>query len=175
MTGVRVSAATSRGMISFKADLAGSSAGFAVTKATGAALPEAGHGARSGEAAVLWMAPDELLVLCPHDAVNRVLGKITSTMGDAHFLAADVSGARVSFSLSGEIAMVREVLARLTPADMHPESFKAGQVRRTRLSQVAGAIWMTEDGAEVFVFRSVADYVHGLLSNAAASVPVGHF
>ena len=71
--------------------------------------------------------------------------------------------------------MVREVLARLTPADRHPDSFKAGQVRRTRLSQVAGAIWMTEDGAQVLAFRSVAGYVHDLLTNAAASGPVGHF
>lgn len=175
MNGVRVSAANPRGMISFKADLAGTAAGFAVTKATGAEMPDAGYATLSGDAAVLWMAPDELLVLCPRDEVGQVLGKTTSAMGDAHFLAADVSGARVGFSLAGEDAVVREVLARLTPADMHPDSFKVGQVRRTRLSQVAGAIWMTAEGAEVFVFRSVAGYVHDLLTNAAASAPVGHF
>ena len=175
MSGVRVSALPPKCMVSLKGDVSTTSVGFAVKKATGLDVPEAGRAVSNEETTAIWMAPDELLILCPRDGVDQVLDKITSAMGDAHFLAADVSDARVVFFLSGEDAMVREVLARLTPADMHPDSFKAGQVRRTRLSQVAGAIWMTEDGAQVLAFRSVAGYVHDLLTNAAASGPVGHF
>ncbi|MEL7106205.1 MAG: sarcosine oxidase subunit gamma family protein [Pseudomonadota bacterium] len=175
MTGVTIKGANPRGMISVKAELAGSGVGFALTKATGAVVPEAGQVRISGDFAVLWMAPDELLVLCPRDRVNQTLGKITSTMGAGHFLAVDVSDARAGFTLAGQDGAVREVLARLTPADMHPDSFPLGHVRRTRLAQVAAAIWMTDAGAEVLAFRSVAEYVRGALENAADSPKIGHF
>lgn len=175
MSGVSISRAAPRGMISLKVDLTAPACTFALKKAVGLAVPKPCCATMNDEAAAIWMAPDELLVLCPRDTVELGVRRLTSAMGDAHFLAVDVSDARVIFTLTGEDAMVREVLARLTPADMHPASFTAGHVRRTRLAQVATAIWIKDGTADVFVFRSVSDYVGSLLENAAESPPVGHF
>ena len=63
---------------------------------------------------------------------------------------------------------VRGVLAKLTPANLHPDALATGEVRRTRLAQVPAAVWLRdEDTAELICFRSVARYVFDLLSNAA--------
>ncbi|MDP5334258.1 MAG: sarcosine oxidase subunit gamma, partial [Paracoccaceae bacterium] len=58
--------------------------------------------------------------------------------------------------------------AKLAPVDLHPAHVGPGDVRRTRLAQVAGAFWMPEAGQiNVVCFRSVAQYVFDLLCTAA--------
>ena len=47
-------------------------------------------------------------------------------------------------------------------------AFEAGDFRRSRLSQVAAAVWKTDGGDfELVCFRSVADYVFGVLKVAS--------
>jgi sarcosine oxidase subunit gamma len=62
------------------------------------------------------------------------------------------------------------VLASGAPVDLAPAAFGPGDLRRTRLGQVAAAFWIPEP--EVFdlaCFRSVADFVTDWLANAARS------
>ena len=98
-------------------------------------------------------------------------------MADHHHLAVNVSDARSAMRVTGEGARIRECLAKLTPADLRTSALPVGQVRRTRLAQVAAAFWFASDGeAFVICFRSVADYVFGLVSEAAApGAEVGYF
>ena len=91
--------------------------------------------------------------------------KIQSGLEGAHALVADVSDARSVFTVAGMGA--REVLAKLTPADVSPDAFGAGMVRRSRLAQVPAAFWLQDDDT-IICFRSVAGYVLDLLSSAAA-------
>lgn len=59
-------------------------------------------------------------------------------------------------------------MGKLAPVDLSAEAFQPGQIRRSRLAQVAGAFWM--DDAETFrvvCFRSAADYAFKLLKVAA--------
>ena len=43
-----------------------------------------------------------------------------------------------------------------------------GEVRRTRLAQVADAFWLEDaENAQIICFRSVADYVFGVLQMSA--------
>lgn len=173
---VTLRALPQRGMISLKGDLGSRSLKRAVASAAGVAFPAAGRAVTRGDTGVLWMAPDELLLLSPRAEVTKVLEALEAPLGGLHYLAADVSDARVLFSLDGEDALVRETLARLTPADLHTDAFQPGDLRRTRLSQVAAAIWFYAPGqARVIAFRSVAGYVFDLLANAADGRPVGHF
>ena len=88
-----------------------------------------------------------------------------------------MSDARAVFTLEGEGAAIRNVLAKLTPADLRPASLPVGEVRRTRFAQVPAAFWLAEEGrAELVCFRSVAIYVFGLLKNAAEpGSEVGYF
>ncbi|MGR3802247.1 sarcosine oxidase subunit gamma [Marinibacterium profundimaris] len=116
---------------------------------------------------LLWMSPDEVLMLCPAEDVPDHLDALRGALKGHHAMAVDTSDMRVRFSVSG--AHAREVLAKLCPLDLAPDRFGPGHVRRTRLGQVAAAIWMRGDGAfEVICFRSVGQYVLDLLQVAAA-------
>jgi len=155
------------GMFTLKADLADARVQAAVHAACGQAMPARfGVALDAGGHGALWMAPDELLILVP-DATATVATLEAALTGVPH-LAADVSDVRVGFRLTGPGA--RAVMARLTPADLSAPGFGPGQVRRTRLAQVACAVWMPSDAElEVAVFRSVGTYAFALLRGAAAS------
>ena len=48
--------------------------------------------------------------------------------------------------------------------------FEAGDFRRSRLSQVAAAVWKTQNGDfELVCFRSVAQYVFDVLTTASVA------
>lgn len=170
---VRVSDAGLRGMITLKGDLSDPAFKNVCTGIAGLDFPGPRAAHCVEEKALLWMAPDEVLILLPRDEVARALSQITATLAGQHHLAADVSDGRAVIRLEG--AGLREVLAKVTPADLHPDAFPLGELRRTRIGQVAGAFWLRDaQTAEVICFRSVAAYVFDLLANAATSGPVRH-
>ena len=77
-----------------------------------------------------------------------------------------MSDARAYFRLTGPAAALNETLARLAPVDV--PRLEVGEIRRTRLAQVAAAFWMPAPGTiELFCFRSVAQYAKDLLTQAA--------
>lgn len=163
---VRVEEAGLRGMILLRGDLSDTTLTGAATGVTGTAFPGRGEAKLQGEKGILWMSPDEALVLVPHAEAGAALGAMRKDLKGTHHLLADVSDARAVFRVTG--AAAREVLAKLTPADLSPAAFGPGQVRRTRLAQAAAAFWMTgEDAFEVVCFRSVARYVFDLLKTSA--------
>lgn len=166
-----------RGMITLRGDLASVNVKNAATGVTGVDFPDRRAANCVGEKGLCWMSPDEILVLLPYSEVGRALGAMGTTLKDEHHLAVDVSDARASFTLEGEGAAIRNVLAKLTPADLRPDALPVGEMRRTRLSQVPAAIWFPEENrAELICFRSVAAYVWGLLVNAAEpGSEVGYF
>lgn len=158
-----------RGMISLRGELAvlGPALG-------GLALPGTGQITTMADRALAWMSPDELFLLLPQPEVAATLGQISQSLQGVHHLAVDVTDARALFALTGPDA--REVIAKLSPADLHPAHFGPGQMRRTRLGQVAAAFWMQDDGTlTVICFRSVADYVAALLAQSVQDGPVGFF
>lgn len=150
------------GMLTLRANLPEATAALADA---GVDMP--GQGAcRNG---VLWMSPDEVMILCDYDAAEARAAALVTALGDRHSLVVNVSDARAMFRITGNDSHIREVLAKLSPADLHKAAFPVGQVRRTRLAQVAAAFWFEAEGdARLICFRSVSDYVFGLLSNAAA-------
>ena len=154
------------GMISLRGDLADPAMAKAVKAAAGLALPDR-RGIVSGDGhAVGWMSPDELLLVLPYDEVPKALAALEKALKSSHYLAANVSDARAVFRIRG--AGVRDVLAKLTPTDLSPAVFTTGMLRRTRLAQVAAAFWISgADEVTIVSFRSVADYVFGLLELSA--------
>jgi sarcosine oxidase, subunit gamma len=109
---------------------------------------------------IAWMSPDEYLILTELKDVPQVLDDISKTMDSAHHLAVDVSDARAVFHLSGPGADT--TLSRLCPVDF--PRLPAGEVRRTRLAQVACALWREGDGITVVTFRSVKRYAFDVLN-----------
>lgn len=165
----RVADAGLQGMITLRGDLASAKVRKAVKDATGQDVP-ALRTINSGDSgAVAWMSPDELLVMVAYDQVNDTLAEIESALAGEHFLAVNVSDARAMFRVSGSGAGVREVVAKLCPVDMAPGAFEPGMFRRTRMAQIAAAIWMPDaETVQIVCFRSVAEYTFNLLRDAVA-------
>lgn len=163
---VTVHEAGLRGMITLRGDLASAKLQAAVKKLTGVAVPEGRQIALNGENGAAWMSPDELLILLPYDKAPAAVAALQKALKGTHHLLANVSDARAVFRLDGQGG--REVLAKLSPADLSTDGFRPGDFRRTRLAQVAAAFWMDRDGSITLVcFRSVAGYVFGVLQHAA--------
>ncbi|WP_298842703.1 sarcosine oxidase subunit gamma [uncultured Roseobacter sp.] len=155
-----------QGMVTLRGDLSAPAVGKAVKSVTGMAVPGAGTFAQKDGVALCWMSPDELLVLCDYGSAEGIVQAFDAASGKAHLLAVNVSDARASFQVSGEHA--RDVMAKLCPVDLAPGAFGTGMFRRTRLAQVAAAIWMpSDDSFQLICFRSQAQYVFDLLSIAA--------
>lgn len=169
-----VTLAAPRGMITLRGDLSDSALQGVCTTVTGCAFPDRTGIVTRGDAALAWMSPDEVLLLLPYDAVRNALAQIDAALAGRHHLAVDVSDARALLHVAGPGA--REALAKLTPADLHPDSLGPGTMRRTRLGQVAAAFWMdADDRFTVICFRSVADYVQALLEASVEAGEVGYF
>ncbi|EEE38257.1 sarcosine oxidase, gamma subunit family [Rhodobacteraceae bacterium KLH11] len=157
-----------QGMITLRGDLSDKVLAKAVKDATGQKVPGQREVLVSGDTGVCWMSTDELLILVPYAEVGAKLAAMTNALSGIHALAVNVSDARAVFRITGPCA--REVLGKVAPVDLSSEAFQPGQIRRSRLAQVAGAFWM--DDAETFrvvCFRSAADYVFKLLKAAAQS------
>lgn len=157
------------GMLTLRGDLSSPAFGAAVTATLGVDMPNTNAAQTEGTRTVLWMSPDELMVVLPYDDSASLCDALSGALKDQHALVIDVSDARSVFALEGTGSAIRETLAKLTPADMRATEFPPGQLRRTRLAQVPAAFWfVAETEARVICFRSVAGYAFGVLQNAAA-------
>jgi sarcosine oxidase subunit gamma len=157
------------GMIALRGDLSSPAVAEATRAVCGAAMPGQREASLAGESGLLWMSPDELLVLVPRAEAPDCARTLAERLSGEHALVQDMSDARAVFALAGDDARLRETLAKLAPADVSPAGLPAGMVRRTRLAQAPAAFWLVRPGeARVVCFRSVASYVFDLLSAAAA-------
>ncbi|WP_371153898.1 sarcosine oxidase subunit gamma [Jannaschia sp. 2305UL9-9] len=136
----------------------------AIDQVLKAGMPAQRMMTRDDSSSILWMSPDELLVICDHGAAPGLADDLRGALGGAFATVAVVSDARVAFDIKG--AGARDVIMRLSPVDF--ARLAPTEVRRTRLALIPAALWQIEDGIRVVCFRSVADYALDLLSDAAA-------
>lgn len=163
---VTVTQAAETGMISVRGDLPDAAFKKAIKANTGLTVPERGAILHNKTASLAWMSPDELLILTDCEKARAQAAALHKALAGSHHLVANVSDARAMFTLEGD--RVREILAKLSPADVTEAAFAPGQMRRSRIAQVAAAFWMPVDGTvNVVCFRSVAGYVFDLLKHAA--------
>ncbi|SMO37979.1 sarcosine oxidase subunit gamma [Paracoccus laeviglucosivorans] len=149
------------GMIQIRADLA--ALGDVIAKAVGVAIPAQTSVSTNGNRSLCWMSHDELLLVLPKPEAVAATAALTDAFGSSHSLALDVSDMRAAFSIDGAKAL--HVLQKLCPADL--ASMPQDGMRRTRAAQVACGIWRREGGYVLIGFRSVGDYLRGLLQGAA--------
>lgn len=150
------------GMISLRAkDVKGLAK--AVKSAVGVGLPDLRRIEISGARAAGWMSPDEYLLVMPYAETAAAMAALDKALAGEHYLAAVVSDARAVFRVEG--AKADQVLAKLMPVDL--PGLAVGELRRSRTAQVAAAVWREGDGYTLVCFRSVAEYVMGLLRHSA--------
>jgi sarcosine oxidase, subunit gamma len=135
----------------------------AVKSAAGTKLPAPRRIEVAGDSACGWMSPDEYLLVLPYADVGKALAVIAKALKGEHHLAVDVSDARAVFRVEGPQAA--DVLRKLCPVDI--DHLQPGELRRTRAAQVPAAFWKQGDGFTLVCFRSVANYVMGLLQHSA--------
>ncbi|WP_110590112.1 sarcosine oxidase subunit gamma [Microbacterium suaedae] len=145
----------------------GSAAHRAIAEATGVDLP-VGAGDVAGDAsrtAVLWLAPDEFLVITDPDRHDLLVG-LRDALDDAPGQVVDLSANRTILEVAGPCA--RDALDKGVPADLHPRAFAVNTAITTTLSTVPVLAWRTADDTyRVLPRASFAEYVAAWLMDAA--------
>lgn len=146
-----------------------------VEAALGLPLPVA-CGAVTGSAdgtgtAVLWLGPDEFLVVGPEEgaqAPTELVGSLAGALGEAPGQAVDLSANRTTLELAGPAA--REVLEKSVTFDLHPRAFAAGRAYSLLLGPVQVVLWKTREEPEfrILVRGSFTEYTVDLLLDSMA-------
>ena len=139
----------------------------AVKAATGCHFPPlANHFETAGERHIVWLGPDEYLLLCESGKEKALFDTLTSTIKTNHYAITDVSDSLCALSLSG--AAVRDVLAKGCSLDFLPSKFGAGRCAQSLLAHAGITLMALPDDAFILICRtSFAPYVHDWLVDAA--------
>jgi sarcosine oxidase subunit gamma len=144
----------------------GAAARNAAGEAFGVQFPEAACRANArGERAVLWLGPDEHLLLAPDGTQQGVIAELeTALAGIAHSLV-DVSHRQVAIMVAGRAAS--EILNSGCPLDLDAAAFPVGTCTRTLFGKAEALLWRrSAEEYHLEVGRSLADYVLGCLREA---------
>ena len=126
---------------------------------------------RFGDFEVLWLGPDEWLVLAPPGWETSLAAGLRAAIGSCDGAVTDVSAERAALELTG--AHVRELLARGCSIDLHPKVTPIGSCMQTLLARTAVVIVVHDDSASdflVLVRASFADYLASWLIDACTEV-----
>jgi sarcosine oxidase subunit gamma len=152
-------------MVNLRVDPA-SEAAVRIERTLGAPLPrQCGHIAASGPHTLLWLGPDEWLVLSQADE-TAVTAELREALGSDPGSAVDVSANRTTLELSGPAA--RLVLEKGCPLDLHPRAFGPGRAVSTTVGPVAVLLWQIDDEPTYRLMprSSFADYLARWLIDA---------
>lgn len=156
------------GMITIRGDFSNNDFAAAIRATLGADIPGVRRMEKAKDGSLGWMSPDELLYVTDYASAPAAEAALREALAGQHFLVANVSDARAVFHVTGEGA--RELIASGAPVDLSDGAFAKGDLRRTRLGQVAVAFWLCENGGfHLVCFRSVGVYVYDWLTTAAKS------
>ena len=139
----------------------------AVKAATGCNFPPAAnHFETAGERRVVWLGPDEYLLLCESGKEKALCDTLTSLIKTNHFAITDVSDSLCAISLRGPA--VRDVLAKGCSLDFLPSKFGAGKCAQSLLAHAGITLMALSDDAFILICRtSFTPYVHDWLVDAA--------
>ena len=144
-------------------------AAASVAKVLGAELPTTPCTyVPAGPVDLLWLGPDEWLLLAPPDA-DGLRPALVEAIAPDFGTVTDVSAQRTTFDLTGPD--VRDVLARGCAIDLHPRAAPTGTCVQTLLAQ-AGVILQVRDAdapaVRLLVRSSYAPYLTAWLADAVA-------
>ena len=145
----------------------GTGAAERLTTRLGARLPSTCGGVSSHEGtSVLWLAPDEFLVVSARAATELTHDLVVGLHGEPGSVV-DLSANRTTLELTGPSA--RAVLEKGCALDLHPRVFETGSAYATTLAGVGVVLWKTAELTyRVLPRASFADFVGRWLVDAMA-------
>ena len=116
------------------------------------------------EGAVLWLSPDEWLLVCPRSRRDNLVSALTTALQGVFAQVVDNSGGFTTLRLAGAEHLT--LLRQLGPYDF--ESQGVGTVASTVMSKATVTVVRTDASGVLLVFRrSFADYVWRLIERTA--------
>ena len=131
-----------------------------VEKAVGARVPVTPNTvARTGERAIIWMGPDEWLIVSSPESREGVADGLEEALSGLHVAVNDISSGQTIIRLRGPRA--RDLLSKGCPLDLHPRVFGPGQCAQSHIGKSNALIIQVDDVPtyDVIVRRSFADYL----------------
>jgi sarcosine oxidase subunit gamma len=161
------------GMVALRVDARDDDARAAIETALRVALPPANRTVGCEGGVVLWLGPDEFLIVTEPGAENALVATLIAALRGKRGAVVDVSDSRTIIALSGKRA--RDLLAKGSGIDLHPRSFAPGQCAQSFLAKVKIALHQLDDAPSyhVIVERSVAEYLFLWLADAAREYAAG--
>jgi sarcosine oxidase subunit gamma len=151
----------------------GGPAATAAGKALGGELPAKPCTAAAGigDVEVLWLGPDEWLILAAPGREGELEKLLRAAIGDSPGAVVDVSAQRTALSLSGPAA--RAVLARGCAIDLDPRVAPPGTCVQTLLARAGVTIVVRDETASEFLLlvrASFAQYLAAWLVDACTDL-----
>ncbi|WP_052768704.1 sarcosine oxidase subunit gamma [Streptomyces humi] len=166
-TGIRVRELPHLTQLTLRAE-PGSTAVRAVAACLGVPLPGPVRAELSGDVEVLWMGPDEWLLVAPDGRADDLLARLRSAVGEEFATVTDVSAQRTTLALSGPL--VRSVLAQGCAVDLDSRVTPAGSCPTTLLAQAPVTLVVHDDApapdVRLLVRASFAAYLAAWLVDA---------
>jgi sarcosine oxidase subunit gamma len=118
---------------------------------------------------VLWLGPDERLVIAPDGEAEALTAQITAAAGPTPCAIVDVSHRSAALVLEGPRAS--RLLNAACPLDLDGERFPPGTCTRTLFGKAEIVLWRTApDRFHVDVWRSFVPYVTALMTEAGRDI-----
>ena len=143
-----------------------------LAKILGAELPGGcGEVAAGHDVVVLWLSPDEFLVISQSVAGSTLVSYLRAGVSEGGAAVVDLSANRTTLRLEGPSA--RAVLEKGCPLDLHPRSFAEGTAVVTNIGRVPVILWKVEaDSYRILPRASYADFLGRWLIDAMAEFKV---
>ena len=138
----------------------------------GVVPPDAPRYVSRGDVAIGGIGPDTWIAV--HESGGNSFAESLQPLIGHCAQVTDQSDAYVILRLAGP--GVRETLARLVPVDVHPRSFRVGDIAQTVCGYVSVTLWRREDGMpghptfEIWAGRSFAASLHQAIGHGAAGL-----
>ncbi|WP_328529344.1 sarcosine oxidase subunit gamma [Nocardioides sp. NBC_00368] len=143
-----------------------------LAKILGAELPErCGEVATGHDVVVLWLSPDEFLVISQSVAGSTLVSYLRAGVSEGGAAVVDLSANRTTLRLEGPSA--RAVLEKGCPLDLHPRAHASGTAVVTNIGRVPVILWKVEaDSYRILPRASYADFLGRWLIDAMAEFKV---
>jgi sarcosine oxidase subunit gamma len=120
---------------------------------------------RAGARALLWLGPDEWLLVAPEAEVDTLQVALEQALSGRPHALVDVSHRQTGLAIQGVHAA--DILNSACPLDLDQAAFPVGMCTRTAFAKAEIVLWRTaSDAFQIEVWRSFADYVARLLAEA---------